>query len=77
MDDLSVADDYLVFLVRRRFASREFWKNVPVVIKIRYFENLNAEVLQAYERRKVNGGVPVPLSWRRWAEAQEDVARRG
>ncbi|MGE3952868.1 MAG: hypothetical protein AB7F88_16300 [Pyrinomonadaceae bacterium] len=75
MDELSVADAYLEFLVTRRFASRENWNNVSVTRNIRHLEHLNAEVHAAYKRRELNGGVPIPLSWRRWANAQEALKK--
>ncbi len=74
MDDLSVADEYLELLVSQRYTPRN-WRNVSVTEKIRYLENLNEEVLQAYKRREMNGGVPIPMSWQRSARAQEALKK--
>lgn len=75
MDDQSAADDYLEFLVRRKFAPSEDWTDVPIETKLRNLQKLNSEVLKAYKRREANGGKAIPVGWRPWPRAQEVIKK--
>jgi len=50
-------------------------RNLSPTEKIRQTELLQKRYFALLEARQANGGRPIPIHWRRWKRAQEEIAK--
>jgi len=48
-------------------------RNRSLIERLRELEALQEQNYEILRVRAANGGVPIPLGWQRWAEAQNEI----
>jgi len=61
-----------LFLAQKR-KYRENVRNRSLIERLRELEALQEQSYEILRVRAANGGVPIPLGWQRWAEAQNEI----
>ena len=61
-----------LFLAQKR-KYREYVRNRSLIERLRELEALQEQSYEILRVRAANGGVPIPLGWQRWAEAQNEI----
>lgn len=61
-------------LISRKEKYRAYVRNLPLSERLRQLESLQEQSYEILRIREANGGKPIPKAWRRWAQAQEELA---
>jgi len=61
-------------LIEQKRKYREHVRNMPLIERLRHLESLQEQTYDILRVRELNGGPPIPTGWRRWANAQKDLA---
>jgi len=57
-------------LAEQKQKYRSFVRSLPLRDRLRQLEELQEQSYEILRIRELNGGKPVPSSWKRWAAAQ-------
>ena len=60
--------------VEQKARYRAYVRNLPLSERLRQLESLQEQSYEIMRIREANGGKPVSEGWRRWAQAQEELA---
>lgn len=61
-------------LAQQKQKYRIYARNLPLTERLRQLETLQEQSYEILRIREANGGRPIPQGWRRWANAQDELA---
>lgn len=61
-------------LIKRKETYRAYARKLPLNERLKQLESLQEQSYEIMRIREANGGKPVSEGWRRWAQAQEELA---
>lgn len=73
MNSNSDAKPGLELFLEQKRKYRTHIRNLSLNERLRQLEALQEQSYEILCVREANGGMPVPIGWRRWAEAQRDI----